>query len=168
MKRYKFKPRFYVIVGITTLALAAGSAAIVDSRCKTNVFAGEVMEQRIEYSFLTAEDRDLIERVVAAEARGESLDGMAAVAQSIRDRASSWGKTYADVVSQPHQYAEPYQGEISREVKAAVSAVFDNSYRVFEEPVLYFYNPEKAAPEWAEDMDYLGTIGNHKFFNEGA
>lgn len=74
--------------------------------------------------------------------------------------------SYADVANQPNQYADPYQGEISQDVKKAVEAVFDNNYRVFgDEIILYFFNPDKAAPEWAADVNYLGTIGNHNFYN---
>ena len=164
-KRYRFKARFYVILAVMVFVIAAGSIAAVDSRCNSSAFATDSVI-RVEYSLLTAEDRDLVERVVAAEARGESLEGMAAVAQSIRDRAGAWHMSYADVVNQPHQYADPYQGEISHDVKEAVSAVFDDNYRVFgDELVLYFFNPDKAAPVWADDVNYLGSIGNHNFYN---
>lgn len=166
MKRYRFKKRFYVILAVVVIAITAGSIAVVDSRCKDAAYAAEGAVTRVEYSLLTAEDRDLIERVVAAEARGESMEGMAAVAQSIRDRAGVWRMSYADVANQPNQYADPYQGEISQDVKKAVEAVFDNNYRVFgDELILYFFNPDKAAPEWAADVNYLGTIGNHNFYN---
>lgn len=165
MARHRFKPRFYVIVAALVIAIAAGSVVAVDSRCKDSAFATESVT-RVEYSLLTAEDRDLVERVVAAEARGESLEGMAAVAQSIRDRAGAWRMSYADVVNQPNQYADPYQGEISQDVKKAVEAVFDNNYRVFgDELILYFFNPDKAAPAWADNVNYLGSIGNHNFYN---
>lgn len=165
MAKYRFKPRFYVIVAVLVIAIAAGSVVAVDSRCKDSAFATDSVT-RVEYSLLTAEDRDLVERVVAAEARGESLEGMAAVAQSIRDRAGAWRMSYADVVNQPNQYADPYQGEISQDVKKAVEAVFDNNYRVFgDELILYFFNPDKAAPAWADNVNYLGSIGNHNFYN---
>ena len=163
MTKYRLKPRFYVIVGILVLTIVAGSIVAVDSRCKDSAFA---TDNSIEYSLLTAEDRDLIERVVAAEARGESLEGMAAVAQSIKDRSNYWQMSYREVVEQPYQYADPYQGEINEDVKKAVELVFDYNYSLFgDEPILFFFNPEKAAPEWADDVNYLGTIGNHEFYN---
>ena len=166
VKRYRLKTRFYVILALMVFVIAAGSVAVVDSRSKDSAFCTDHSETRVEYSLLTAEARDLIERVVAAEARGESLEGMAAVAQSIRDRAGAWHMSYAEVVKQPYQYADPYEGEISQDVKKAVEAVFDNNYRVFgDELVLFFFNPDTAAPEWADNVNYLGTIGQHQFYN---
>ena len=41
------------------------------------------------YFTLSAEERELVERVVAAEARGESIECQMAVAQTILDRAVS-------------------------------------------------------------------------------
>lgn len=172
MKRYRLKRRFYPIVAGTVLAIAAGSILIIDKECKDSpyavAFAADENENYCTYenpAKLTAEERSMIEKVVAAEARGESFDGMAAVAQTIKDRAELWGLTYEEVLTAPYQFADPYQGEVSMEVKKAVEAVYNNGYTVYSEPVLYFYNPDKANPAWAENANYLGKIGGHVFYN---
>lgn len=109
------------------------------------------------------EERDLVERVVAAEARGESYEGMVAVAQTIKDRGDYWGMTYSEVVTAPNQYAAPYSGEISETVKKAVSDVFDHGARAFEEPTTHFHNLS-VSPYWAENKTCRGQRGNHVFY----
>lgn len=127
---------------------------------------------------LTASQRDYIERVVAAEARGEryggkitgawgtTYKGMVAVAQVIYDRTAcpnNWGTTPYSTAAAKGQFAEPYQGTISKEVKAAVSAVFDYEYRITEKP-LYFFCMNNCYPNWVYTKTYVMTIGNHKFY----
>lgn len=110
-------------------------------------------------------ERDLIERVVAAEARGECFEGLCAVAQTIKDRGDSWGMSYTEVVSAPYQFAKPYNGEISDDVKQAVSCVFDQGYRVFDETTTHFYAWDQIAPpSWTKEKVYLGNIGGHAFY----
>ena len=48
-----------------------------------------------------------------AEARGESLEGMMAVAQVIKDRSDLWGKSVTAIGTAPNQFAKPYKGEPS-------------------------------------------------------
>lgn len=114
-------------------------------------------------SVLGAYERDLIERVVAAEARGEEYKGKIAVAQTIKDRGDLWGMSYEEVVLSPGQYAAPYKGEKSDEVKNAVSEVFDYGARAFEEPTTHFH-AEGVNPSWASEKVSRGQIGRHKFY----
>jgi len=110
---------------------------------------------------LAAEERELIQRVVAAESRGEDLQGQMAVAQTILDRSELWDMTVTEVLTAPDQYAKPYQGEISDETKLAVANVFDGGLRVFQEPVTHFYTG--AEPYWASEKVNRGSIGRHTF-----
>lgn len=126
---------------------------------------------------LNANDRNYIERVVAAEARGErygkitgkygtTYKGIAVIAQVIYDRAAcknNWSNTPYGVASSKNQFAKPYNGKISKEVKAAVSAVFDYNYRVTEKP-LYYFCTTNCYPSWAKSKTYVMTLGNHKFY----
>lgn len=112
---------------------------------------------------LSQEERDLIERVVAAESRGEDLQGMMAVAQTILDRAELWNMTVTEVVQAPGQYADPYQGKISIEIKLAVANVFDGGIRVFTEPITHFH-ADYVSPAWADEKINRGSIGCHRFY----
>lgn len=104
-----------------------------------------------------------IQRVIAAEARGCSLEGQMAVAQTILDRATLWNMTAAEVISQPSQYAPPYQGAISSLTAEAYERVFINGERVFEKPATHFYNFTQCSPAWADRKTESGIIGDHRF-----
>lgn len=110
---------------------------------------------------LTQEEREIIERVVAAEARGETLKGQMAVANVIKDRAELWNMTPTEVVTAKGQFAEPFQGEISEDAKLAVEIVFDKGIRVFKDHVTHFASNN---PWWAENKTVIGSIGVHTFY----
>lgn len=118
---------------------------------------------------LEGADRALVERVVAAEARGEPFEGMVAVAQVILDRLLHpvFPNTVAEVVMR--EFASPYRGVVTNEVKKAVSLVFDYGQRAFEGTLLYFMNPITASKNGAawirRNCNWVLTIGNHKFYN---
>ena len=134
----------------------------IDETEKIVVVANESLTHTDKNTFACDSERELIERVVAAEARGEEYIGMVAVAQTIKDRGDLWGMTYTEVVNAPNQYAPPYSGTISDEVKQAVSDVFDNGCRAFEEPITHFHSG--SAPYWANEKVNRGTIGRHSFY----
>lgn len=114
---------------------------------------------------LTDEERDLVERVVAAEARGESLEGMMGVAQTIRDRCITRKQSPKEVCLAPYQYAAPYQGEISDMVKDAVLFTFDIGDSALEYPTTHFYGQELIAPpDWTYSKTCRGTIGGATFY----
>lgn len=108
-------------------------------------------------------DLELIARVVAAEARGESLEGQMAVAQVIKDRSDLWGKTPEEIVLSPAQFADPYGGEVPETTWDAVERVFIGGEKVFSEPVTHFYAYELCSPYWAETKVCRGRIGGHEF-----
>ena len=105
---------------------------------------------------LTDEQRDLVERVVAAEARGTSYDCMLAVTQTIRERREHWGTSIEEILEYP-QYAKPYQGDISDDVKQAVSDVFDNGVRQFAEYTTHFHSAS-VSPYWTKNKQKRGEF----------
>lgn len=116
---------------------------------------------------LTDKQRELIERTVAAEARGESLEGQTAVAQTIYQRCVDGNLTPEEVLV-PGQYATPYKGEVPETTKEAVSLVFDLGVMAVSEPIMAFYNPAYGPSGWHENrLEYVTTIGSHKFFAKG-
>lgn len=116
---------------------------------------------------LTVEERDLVERVVAAEARGENFEGQMAVAQVIRDRCRLWNKTVEEILVAPNQFAGAYDGEISGTTEAAVGLVFEGGHDIFDVPVTHFYAHDLVPePEWAKEMFFIESIGGHSFYAE--
>ena len=114
---------------------------------------------------LTDAERDIVERVVMAEAGGEGFDGQRLVAQCILNTAEAMDLRPDEVVTAPNQYASP-ANEASQEVKEAVSAVFDDGDMVTDEPIRWFYAPRYVDSAWHKSKRYVLTYQNHKFFAE--
>ena len=71
----------------------------------------------------TTDEIDLLERVVAAEARGEEYDGQVAVAAVVLNRYEREGGrlTLTQILESKNQFATPYGGEVPSSVKKAVA-----------------------------------------------
>lgn len=121
--------------------------------------------KKVQHYPLTDAERDLVERVVMAEAGGESFEGQKAVAQCILNASKMHGKRPTQVVVDlKYTKARPNPSE---SVKQAVVAVFDEGVKVFGPDVIYFYAPALVKSAWHESQVYVTTIGCHKFFKEG-
>lgn len=168
-----------ILIGMATLnrfdAVMAGQAHIIKTQAdamdqlmwiRQDIDELKNTEAEIDDSsevMLTSEERDLVERIVASEARGEPIEGIMAVAQVIRDRSQLWEMTVTEVCLAPGQFAAPYQGEISPEVVQAVWAVFDEGMSVLEIPTTHFH-ADYVSPYWTESKVSRGTIGAHRFY----
>lgn len=133
----------------------------------------EIVEEDVIYVEQTAiyalsdEERDLVERVVAAEARGESIECQMAVAQTIKDRCLTRGQTVTEVCTAPYQFATPYQGEVSEKVQDAVRFTFDNGDSVLEYPTTHFYAWKLIdEPYWTADKEFRGQIDGTRFYGD--
>ena len=114
--------------------------------------------------YLSASERDVVERVVMAESGGESYEGQMLVAQCILNGAEKQGVQPSEAV-EIYQYAGA-RPEPTQSVKDAVAAVFDRGETVVDEPVLYFYNPAIVESEWHESQIFVIEVGGHRFFAE--
>jgi len=119
---------------------------------------------------------DLIRGVILAEARGEGIVGMHAVAQVIYDRVyyypEEFGSDLYSVLTSPGQFAKPYYCDHSYVTEAAeevMEAVFVDNYRIWDFPVTYFYNPataSKTGAAYIKTKQYVATVGSHEFRTE--
>ena len=131
--------------------------------------SAEIIEEEItDFYPLSEEERELILQVVAAESRGEPLEGQMAVCQVILDRCIEWNKRPIEVLTAEHQFAKPYKGDLSEypSIEKAVSAVFTDGERIFKDTALFFFNPATANPAAVRQLreyNFLATIGNHEF-----
>ena len=124
------------------------------------------LETTTPHYTLTDSERDIVERVVMAEAGGEGYDGQRLVAQCILNTAEAMDLRPDAVVLAPNQYASP-AAEASQEVKDAVSAVFDDGDMVTDEPIRWFYAPRYVYSAWHESKAFVLEYGGHRFFKEG-
>jgi spore germination cell wall hydrolase CwlJ-like protein len=113
---------------------------------------------------LTADERELVERVVMAEAGGESFDGQVLVDQCILNACEKDGERPPEIVV-AYQYAKGRPAP-TQSVRDAVAAVFDGGETVVDAAILYFYNPSKTTSRWHESQVFIVEVGGHRFFAE--
>ena len=116
------------------------------------------------YFALAAEERELLERVVAAEARGEEIECQMAVAKTILDRAVSREQSITKVCTAPYQFADPYMGEISEKTQDAVRFVFDDGAKVFDKVTHFYASHLIDPPYWTESKEFKGEINGVSFY----
>ena len=161
--------RCAAVLALTAMAagggLAAGMALANDKPAAVVKVVSErpyVVELTMQKIILSDAEREMIERVVAAEARGESFEGQAAVAEVIYNRCMNRGQSVEQVIWADKQFAYPYGGEISQDTKEAVAAVFD--YELLSLDGAEYFHADYVLPSWAEDMEEVCRIGNHIFY----
>ena len=119
-------------------------------------------------------DYEYVMRVVAAESRGEPYEGQLAVAQCIRETSECTMMTPEEVVKQVNkngtrQYAQPVDlSVVTDSVRDACCDVFVYGISATDEPIRYFYSTASGFySAWHENsLEYVTTIGNHRFFME--
>jgi len=122
-------------------------------------------------SSISKEERLLLEQLVEAEAKGESLMGKIAVANVVLNRVKSddFPNTITKVIMQEKQFSPVANGSInntpSEDSVFAVRKIIDEEYNVFGPDVLYFCNKEIATNQWIiKNKKVAMTIGNHTFY----
>lgn len=127
---------------------------------------------------MTKEEREWLEKLVEAEATGESYEGKLAVATVIANRleSPSFPNTVMDVIKQTyngrHQFQPWDDGRIykmtpSADTKKAVTEVFDNGVRNLPKETVYFAMKNIAFDDWqGKTRKHITTIGVHAFFSE--
>lgn len=123
-------------------------------------------------SAVSPEEKDLLFRLVEAEAKGEPYQGKVAVAMVVLNRVASpeFPNSIHDVIYQPlenggYQFTPVGNGAIdqpaSDESKRAVDEALASQHPTND--ALYFYNPEIATNDWVKTQQVTAIIGNHVF-----
>jgi N-acetylmuramoyl-L-alanine amidase len=117
------------------------------------------------------EEKDLLARIVEAEAKGEPYEGKVAVATVVLNRLESpdFPNSITEVINQvvgdSYAFTPVQNGEINKpaseeSVRAAEEAL-TRTNRLDE--AVFFYNPEIATDDWIRSRSVIKTIGNHVF-----
>lgn len=114
--------------------------------------------------YLTDDERRVVECLVMGESGAEPYDGQILVAQCILNACLKDGLQPSQVKKQYGYYG--WHNSPSESVKDAVSAVFDNGYKITDELILYFYAPKYSSGSWHETQKFVIQVGGHKFFAE--
>lgn len=136
----------------------------IETETETETETEEVIVEVEPPFYLSDYERKIAECVVMGEAGGESYEGQVLVAQCLLNGCIKEGM-------QPSQLRIKYKysgwrDESSDSVKRAVSAVFDEGYKITEEFILYFYAPRYSEGRWHETQRFVIEVGGHRFFAE--
>ena len=128
--------------------------------------------QMAQSSAISAEDKDLLSRLVEAEAKGEPYQGKVAVAMVVLNRVASpeFPNSVHDVIYQQlenggYQFTPVANGAINQPASDESKRAVDEAL-ASQDPVndaLYFYNPEIATNDWVKTQQVTAVIGNHVF-----
>jgi N-acetylmuramoyl-L-alanine amidase len=125
----------------------------------------------IPNSTISVADKDLMARLVHAEAVGEPYAGKVAVATVILNRVSSADfpnsiRSVIYQISNGHYAFTPVQnGHINQPADAASKRAVNEAlaFRGQGSGSLFFYNPRTAISKWILSRHVTVTIGNHRF-----
>lgn len=159
--------------GETYWKIAKGFGIPVNSLMNVNnskpLFAGQNMI--LPNSTLSASDKELMARLVHAEAVGEPYAGKVAVAVVILNRVKSnqFPNTVKSVIyqiSNGHYAFTPVQnGRINQPADAASKRAVNEAIALggTGNGSLFFYNPKTSTSTWITSRPVTITIGNHRF-----
>ncbi|MFD1019368.1 cell wall hydrolase [Thalassobacillus hwangdonensis] len=136
----------------------------VNSKSGNEIVPGETLT--IPYS-VTEQDKELLARLVEAEAKGESYAGKVAVATVVLNRVDSdlFPDSVKDVIYDGYQFSPVLNGSIndpaSEDSKQAVNEAL--AYQGHDRGSLFFWNPDKASNAYLEGKEVTTIIDNHVF-----
>ncbi|WP_419180375.1 cell wall hydrolase [Bacillus xiapuensis] len=159
--------------GETYWKIAKGFGVPVDRLMAANnnapLKAGKTIT--LPYSTISAAEKELMARLVHAEAVGEPYEGKVAVATVILNRVASpdFPNTIRKViyqVSKGHYAFTPVQnGRINQPADAASKRAVNEAiaFKGKGNGSLFFYNPKTSVSKWIYSRPVTVTIGKHRF-----
>lgn len=109
------------------------------------------------------------------EARGESLMGSIAVGFVIVERTKNptrWPKTVRGVIAQKDQFSYVGKRQKVKPKPEDWERAYITSYQILHGEVKNpigvsdHYHTLKVRPKWAKKMQYVATVGRHKFYRD--
>jgi spore germination cell wall hydrolase CwlJ-like protein len=112
--------------------------------------------------YLSDYERKVVECIVMGESGGESYHSQVLVAQCILNGCKKEG-VQPSVLRTKYRYSG-WHNNPTNSVKKAVSDVFDNGYKLTNEPILYFYAPALCTSAWHESQRFVIELDGQRFF----
>ncbi len=116
---------------------------------------------------LTDEQLNLLSKLIAAEARGESYEGQVAVAAVVLNRVQDerFPNSIEGVIYQKNAFSVVkngyiYENATEESYKAAKDALYGNDPT---NNAIYFWNPDISTCNWMNTLNPHLRIGNHVF-----
>lgn len=114
---------------------------------------------------LSDEDRDLAERICMGEASVLGFDGMALVAQCVRDTFLKDGYTNIADILRDYKYDGSTKTPGNEEAKAAVRYIFDEGGAAVQHRIIVFYASDICHSSFHESQHYICSCGAVRFFD---
>ena len=161
---YHLARRFDTTVQELKLANRLLSDVIVVGQRLTVPGQNNLLDQRAS---LNTSERDILARIVHAEAQGEPYSGKVAVAAVIFNRVDSpdFPNTVHGVIYQPWQFEPVLNGWMDKPADKEAYRAVDDAL-TGQDPAhgaVLFYNPVKAPNAWMATRPVVTRIGNHVF-----
>ncbi|WP_216829771.1 cell wall hydrolase [Alkalihalobacterium elongatum] len=116
---------------------------------------------------LTKEEKELLERLVTAEAKGEPFEGKVAVAEVVLNRMDSehFPDELEDVVYQENQFCPVTNGSINKKATKNAEKAVEEALKGTNETndALFFYNDNIVKTSWLQSKQTTTRIGQHVF-----
>lgn len=149
----------------------AAQAKLQAAQKKTQITESKSSNAKTSYTTrhaitISSADRDLIARLVRAEAGGESYEGMVAVASVVFNRMASkkFPDTAKAVIYAKNQFVPAASGSINKSASDVhYKAVDDALTRDNTSGALFFYNAKTAKSRWLDGLQTVAVIGSHTF-----
>lgn len=124
--------------------------------------ASVIVLEEAPYFKLSDFERHVVESIVMGESGNQPYEGQVAVAECILN-ACELENLQPSEVRVKYQYAG-WNESPSESVANAVSQVFDDGNKMFDENILWFYNPNVCSSSFHESQTLVAVIGDHRFF----
>lgn len=116
---------------------------------------------------ITKEEKDLLARLVHAEAKGEPYEGQIAVALVVLNRVEDnrFPDKIKDVIYEERQFQPVDNGAINEPAdKNAKQAVMEAlALEGKGKKSIYFFNPDETSSTWLRSKTVTAEIGKHRF-----
>lgn len=114
---------------------------------------------------LSDADRSAAERIIMGEAGTMGYNGMALVAQCLRDAYVTHGySSISETISQYGYYAS-MSVTPSQQCKDVVKYIFDQGGAAVQHRILVFYSTEYCSSSWHESQNFIVSCGSVRFFD---
>lgn len=159
-----------------TYGVSVASLKQANSLMSDQIYPGQkltIPKKESSGSGVSQSDRDLLARLVQAEAGAEPYTGKVAVAATVlnRVRSSAYPNTIPEVIYQVingryYQYEPVLNGTINRPAGSEALKATDAAFGGWDPSLgaVGFYNPVKTTNQWVRSRPVTVRIGNHVFF----
>lgn len=139
------------------------------------------LNQDVPTRGINISEKECIYEALWHEARGESKEGIHAVASVIQNRVYSgrYPKNFCEVVQQGRQFSyrnrkgvvvtptpNAFQLQTARVIDRLSTEMLTGEFKASVAPSVLWYHTKKVKPQWSKQFKKVKVIGNHVFYSE--